>query len=65
MRGVFDALHQHSSYYIVGTSVKRLKREYSNISLTNALEIYAPRGQILKLINIFAEVNGKVQKCRA
>ena len=39
-------------YNVVRTSVKNLRREYSNISLTNALEVNAPRGQIWKLINI-------------
>ena len=32
--------------------MKTLRREYSNISLINSLEINAPRGQIWKLINI-------------
>ena len=32
--------------------MKHFMREYSNIGLTNVLEINAPRGQIRKLINI-------------
>ena len=32
--------------------MQNLRREYSNINLTDALEINAPRGQIWKLINI-------------
>ena len=38
-------------YNVAGTSVKHLRRENSNISLTNVLEINAPRGQIWNLIN--------------
>ena len=41
--------------------MKILRREYSNISLTNALEIYVPRGQTWKLINI-REVERKSTK---
>ena len=32
--------------------MKNLRREYSNISLRNVLEINAPRGQIWTLVNI-------------
>ena len=32
--------------------MKILRREYSNISVKNALEINAPRGQIWTLVNI-------------
>ena len=32
--------------------MKNLRGEYSNISLRNALEITAPTGQILTLVNI-------------
>ena len=39
-------------FNVVGTSVKKLRREYSNISLRNALEINAPRDQIWTLVNI-------------
>ena len=50
---VFKSLGSAPYHFsVVGTSVKSLRREYSNISLRNALEINAPRGQIWTLDNI-------------
>ena len=52
-------------FNVVGTSVKTLRREFSNISLKNVLEINAPRevkyGHSLTLLT-FAKRNEKKRK---
>ena len=48
----FKRLGSFYHFSVVGTSVKNLRCEYSNMSLRNALVINAPRGQMCTFVNI-------------